>query len=297
MKTDTPNLGFIGLGLMGQGFTKCLINNGYRIIGYDIDREKILQANCHGVLSAQSCQEVTESSDIIMTCVTTTKDLEEVAFGENGVIAAASSDKILIDHSTTAVENTREMATQLKSKTGMEWVDAPVSGGPEGAESGTLAIMAGGSEECITKIQPVMKVLSTAFTYFGPTGSGQIAKMVNQILVLNNYVILAEALALAEAGGIDATKIPDALAAGHGGSNLLKRNFPLMTERNYSPRGFARQILKDLDTLHDLAKQLKSPTPMSSQATSLYRLLISKGHGELDGTAILKLYDQTDRAI
>mgnify|MGYP000630268918 CR=1 FL=1 len=92
----------------------------------------------------------------------------------------------------------------------------------------------------------------TTFSAFGPNGSGQVAKMVNQILVLNNYVVLAEALALAEAGGIDATKIPDALAAGHAGSNMLERNFPLMIERNYSPRGFARQILKDLDTLHDL---------------------------------------------
>ena len=287
-------LGFIGLGLMGQGFTKCLVDSGYEVIGYDIELEKIRQANSHGVVSAKSCQEVTEASDIIMACVTTTQDLEVAVFGPNGISAAASSNKVLIDHSTTALKNTKDMAVRLGSETGMGWVDAPVSGGPEGAEEGTLAIMAGGSEEHIANIQSVMRTVSTTFTVFGPTGSGQVAKMVNQILVLNNYVVLAEALALAEAGGIDATKIPGALNAGHAGSNLLNRNFPLMIERNYLPRGFARQILKDLDALHDLGKELKSPTPMSSQAGSLYRILVSKGYGEMDGTAILKLYDKNE---
>ena len=294
MTANKPLLGFIGLGLMGQGLTKCLVNAGYQVIGYDIKQENISQANSHGVLSAKSCREVTEACDIVITCVMTPQDLENAVFGPDGVLAAASVDKILIDHSTTAPANTKDMACRLRTETGMGWVDAPVSGGPEGAEGGTLAIMAGGSEEDIAKIQPVMDTVSATFTAFGPTGSGQIAKMVNQILVLNNYVVLAEALALAEAGGIDATKIPSALAAGHAGSSLLKRNFPLMIERNYAPRGFARQILKDLDTLHDLGKELKSPTPMSSQAASLYRILVSKGYGELDGTAILKLYDQNE---
>ena len=294
MTAKKPLLGFIGLGLMGQGFTKCLVNAGYQVIGYDIKQEKITQAISHGVLSAKSCREVTEASNLVMTCVTTPQDLENAVFGPAGVFASASAEKILIDHSTTALEHTKDMAGRLRAATGMGWVDAPVSGGPEGAEDGTLAIMAGGSEKDIATIQSVMDTVSTTFTAFGPTGSGQIVKMVNQILVLNNYVILAEALALAEAGGIDATKIPHALAAGHAQSSLLKRNFPLMIERNYLPRGFARQILKDFDALHDLGKELQSPTPMSSQAASLYRILVSKGYGELDGTAILKLYDQNE---
>jgi 3-hydroxyisobutyrate dehydrogenase-like beta-hydroxyacid dehydrogenase len=118
--------------------------------------------------------------------------------------------------------------------------------------------------------------------------------MVNQILVLNNYAVLAEALALAEAGGIDAAKIPQALAAGHAGSNMLQSMFPRMIERDFEPAGYARQILKDLDMLHDLAKQMTVPTPMSSQTASLFRILNSKGHGELDGIAVLKLFDGED---
>ena len=120
--------------------------------------------------------------------------------------------------------------------------------------AGTLAVMAGGDKRDIDEVTPVMNELAATFTHFGPAGAGQVAKMVNQILVLNNYAVLAEALALAEAGGIDASKIPEALKAGHAGSNLLQSAFPRMIERDYAPLGYARQILKDLDMLHDLAK-------------------------------------------
>ena len=118
--------------------------------------------------------------------------------------------------------------------------------------------------------------------------------MVNQVLVLNNYVVIAEALALAEAGGIDTAKIPGALAAGHAGSNLLGVNFPLMIDRDYRPRGFSRQILKDLDMVHDLAKELKVPTPMSSQAAALYRIHNAKGGAEMDGVSIFELLKRAE---
>jgi 3-hydroxyisobutyrate dehydrogenase-like beta-hydroxyacid dehydrogenase len=289
-----PALGFIGLGMMGQGFTKRLIGAGFAVTGYDIVPEAIDKAQQHGVQPAASPRAVTEASDIVLTCVTTTKALEDAVFGPDGVAKGAAADKVLADFSTTVVETTKAMAQRLKTETGMGWVDAPVSGGPEGAEGGTLAIMAGGSDDDVAKVMGVMETVSAGFTVFGPVGAGQVAKMVNQILVLNNYAVLAEALALAEAGGIDARKIPDALAAGHAGSNMLKNVFPRMIERDYAPRGYARQVLKDLDTLHDLAKGLNAPTPMSSQASSLFRLLISKGYSELDGIAVLKLYDQND---
>lgn len=294
MSEQKPRLGFIGLGLMGQGFTKRLIACGYSVTGYDIVPEKITQAAGHGVTAAASAKEVAENSDIVLVCVTSTQAVEAVVFGPDGVAEGASAGDVLVDHSTTIVENTREMAARLKERCGMGWIDAPVSGGTDGAEEGTLAIMAGGEEGDVSKVAEVMAAVSASFTVFGPAGSGQVAKMVNQILVLNNYAILAEALALAEAGGIDAAKIPAALAAGHAGSNLLQSAFPRLIERDYAPRGYVRQILKDLDMVHDLAKELKSPTPMSSQAASLYRVLYSKGHGELDALAILKLYDKDE---
>jgi 3-hydroxyisobutyrate dehydrogenase len=128
-------------------------------------------------------------------------------------------------------------------------------------------------------------------THMGPLGAGQVTKMVNQVLVLNTYCLLAEALALAEAGGVDAAKIPGALGAGYAGGTMLERLYPRLLARDFAPAGYARQVLKDLDMVQGLAKELSVPTPMSAQAASLYRILVAKGQGDLDGLAVLKLYD------
>ena len=289
-----PTIGFIGLGLMGQAFTKRLVARGYTVTGFDIAAERIEQATKHGVEAATSSADVTSKSDIILMCVVSTDAVHDTVFGPSGVVESADADKLLVDHSTTIVENTKAMADTLRERSGMGWVDAPVSGGPPAAEAGTLAIMAGGSDADIARVGPLMNDLASTFTHLGGVGAGQVTKMVNQILVLNNYCVLAEALALAEAAGIDASKIPEALAPGHAGSNLLNAAFPRMIARDFEPAGYARQILKDLDMVHDIAKSLKVPTPMSSQAASLFRILVSKGHAEKDGIAILKLYDQKD---
>ena len=289
-----PTIGFIGLGLMGQAFTKRLVSSGYTVSGFDIATQQVEQATKHGVIPAASSADVTSKSDIILVCVVSTDAVHEAVFGPGGVMESASADKVLVDHSTTIIESTKAMADELREQTGMGWVDAPVSGGPPAAETGTLAIMAGGSDADIARVNPLMTDLASTFTHLGSVGAGQVTKMVNQILVLNNYCVLAEALALAEAAGIDAAKIPEALAPGHAGSNLLKAVFPRMIARDFEPAGYARQVLKDLDMVHDIAKTLKVPTPMSSQAASLFRILVSKGHAEKDGIAVFKLYDQND---
>jgi 3-hydroxyisobutyrate dehydrogenase-like beta-hydroxyacid dehydrogenase len=295
MSQDKLVIGFIGLGLMGLPFTQRLCDLGYPVIGYDLEAEKITAAAAHGVLPATSAADLTARADVVLICVTSTDAVHQAVFGPEGVAEAGSAKKILVDHSTTIVQATRNMAAELLQKTGMGWIDAPVSGGPPAAGAGSLAIMAGGSEADIARAAPLMADLAAQFTHMGPSGAGQVTKMINQVLVLNNYAILAEALALAEAGGIDAAKIPEALAPGHAGSNMLQAIFPRMLTRDFTPAGFARQVLKDLDMLHDLAKNLNVPTPMSSQTANLYRILNSKGHGGLDGIAILKLFDPKDR--
>ena len=209
----------------------------------------------------------------------TKTDLEAAVFGADGVASAASPEKILIDHSTTPVETTKAFAARLLEDTGMAWIDAPVSGGPPAAEAGTLAIMAGGDDQAVAQVMPVLSDLGEA-SHMGPIGAGQVTKMVNQIVVLNNFCILAEALALAEAGGVDAEKIPSALGGGYAGSNMLQKIFPRMIARDYAPAGYLFQCMKDLDMVHDIARDLKVPTPMASQAASLYRIMMSKGHGE-----------------
>ncbi len=285
-----PSIGFVGLGLMGSAFTRRLVERGFRVIGFDVVTDKLAAADRQGVEAASSAADVARRADVVLMCVTSTQAVEEAVFDRDGVAAGGSSDKILVDHSTSEIAATRNMAAKLKTECGMSWVDAPVSGGPGAAAAGTLAIMAGGEEAAIAKIAPVMAELSAAFTHLGPVGAGQATKMVNQVLVLNTYCVLAEALRLAERCGVDASKIPQALAPGHAGSNMLKNVFPQMIARDFAPRGFARQVLKDLDMLHDVGKQMKTPLPMSAQANTLFRLLVARGHGELDATAVLKLY-------
>jgi 3-hydroxyisobutyrate dehydrogenase len=290
MAHRTPDLGFIGLGLMGQAFTKRLVAGGHRVTGHDLVADKMARAQAHGGRAATSAAEVARASDIVHVCVMTKDDLAAAVFGVNGISEGAAAGKVLIDHSTTEVATTKEFAARLAADSGMRWVDAPVSGGPPAAEAGTLAIMVGGDEADVTAVRPVLETLGTC-THMGPLGAGQITKMVNQVLVLSNYCVLAEALVLAEAGGVDASRIPAALGAGYAGSNMLQRLYPRLVARDFAPAGYAFQALKDLDMVHGLAKELKVPTPMASQAATLFRTLVSKGHGELDGIAVLKLYD------
>jgi 3-hydroxyisobutyrate dehydrogenase-like beta-hydroxyacid dehydrogenase len=285
-----PAVGFIGLGLMGHAFTKRLSACGYRLTGYDIAADKLEAATRHGVQRAASAAEVTRASDIVQICVMTAADLEAAVFGKDGVAAAAGAGKILIDHSTTEVETTKRFAARL-AETGMGWIDAPVSGGPPAAEAGTLAIMAGGDDGHLAQAQDLLADLGHC-THMGAVGAGQVTKMVNQVLVLANYCVLAEALSLAEAGGVDAARIPEALGAGYAGSTMLERLYPRMVARDFAPAGYAFQVLKDLDMVQGLAKSLTVPTPMTSQAATLFRILNAKGHDRLDAIAVLKLYDR-----
>jgi len=293
MAEDRRSIGFIGLGLMGQAFTKRLVACGYRVNGYDIVADKLRAAEAAGVRPAGSAAEVTRASDQVHVCVMTKDDLAAAVFGRDGIAAGGAPGKVVGDHSTTEVGVTRTFAERLREEAGMGWVDAPVSGGPPAAAAGTLAIMAGGSEEDFARAQPVLADLGQC-TRMGEVGAGQTTKMVNQVLVLNNYCILAEALALAEAGGVDAARIPDALGGGYAGSAMLQKLYPRLVARDFAPAGYAFQALKDLDMLQSLAKELQVPVPMSAQATSLFRILNAKGHGRLDGLAVFKLYDPAE---
>jgi 3-hydroxyisobutyrate dehydrogenase len=284
----TQTIGFVGLGLMGQGFTKRLTETGHRVIGFDLDAGKIAQAKAHGVEPAASPAEIARQADIILICVINTAAVEEVISGPNGIVAAgAVAGKVVVDHSTTEIEATKRQA-QAAARAGMALVDAPVSGGPDAARTGTLAIMAGGDAAAIAKVTPVMEKLGR-FTHMGAVGAGQATKLVNQTLVLTNYCVIAEALRLAQAYGVDARKIPEALAAGHAGSNLLPVALARMVDEDFAPRGYARQVLKDLELLNDAAHQHHLAMPMSAQALTLFRMLVASGKSELDGTAVVTL--------
>ncbi|HEX3709049.1 MAG TPA: NAD(P)-dependent oxidoreductase [Pseudolabrys sp.] len=288
-------IGFVGLGLMGQGFTHRLIEKGHTVVGFDIDADKTKAAAAGGVTPANSAAEVAQAADIVLVCVINTAAVEDAALGPRGLIAAERrAAKIMVDLSTTELDATRRIAATLE-KAGMMFVDAPVSGGPGAAKAGTLAIMAGGPDAAIAAIAPVMRDLGS-MTHMGPAGTGQATKLVNQTIVLTNYCVLAEALRLAQSYGVDASKIPQALKNGHAGSNMLGPVFPQMLAEDFAPRGFARQVLKDLELLQAAAAARHLAMPMASQALTLYRLLVASGKSELDAASVVTLYPRGDAA-
>jgi 3-hydroxyisobutyrate dehydrogenase-like beta-hydroxyacid dehydrogenase len=289
MTNSALTLGLIGLGLMGEGFAKRLVATSYPVVGYDVVANKVAHAKGLGVSPAVSPAEVAQRADIVLMSVTTTDAVADVVEGQQGILSVGKPRvRVLVDHSTTEIDATRELAAKLDAQGATSFVDAPVSGGPAAAEAGSLAIMAGGNEAAIEIIRPVMEKLGR-FTHMGSVGAGQATKLVNQTLVLTNYCVMAEALRLAEAYGVDAARIPHALATGHAGSNLLPVLFERMIARDFAPKGYARQVLKDLEMLNTAAKTQHLAMPMSSQALTLFRMLVAQGKSELDGTAVLTL--------
>ena len=292
MTAAKPRIAFIGLGLMGAGFTKRLTRLGYSVTGFDLERDRMAAASSWGVVSAESPAGAVKDADIVQVCVLETASVREIVFGRDGVANAGRADMVFVDHGTTIHRATCEMAVELEGRCGMQWIDAPVSGGPEAAENGSLAIMAGGKAEAIDRITGLMDDLAATFTHMGDIGAGQITKMVNQTLVLSNYCVIAEAMKLGEAGGVDIAKIPEALASGHAGSNLLSALVPRIVARDFAPLGRAKQILKDLNMLDDLTDDLSAPTPMADEARALFQRLCDRGDQDLDGASVFKLYDE-----
>ena len=207
----SERIGFIGLGLMGTGFTKRLIATGHEVIGYDPDPARMDEAVKRGVQAASSAAEVAKAADIVLICVINTAAVEDATLGARGVAAGDIAGKVVVDHSTAEIKATLRIAEALGAR-GAQFVDAPVSGGPGAAETGTLAIMAGGPDAAVARIAPVMRHLGT-MTHMGGSGAGQATKLVNQTIVLTNYCVLAEALRLGEAYGVDTRKIAAALAS------------------------------------------------------------------------------------
>jgi 3-hydroxyisobutyrate dehydrogenase-like beta-hydroxyacid dehydrogenase len=218
--------------------------------------------------------------------------VEAAVFGPGGVAGAMRPPQLLIDFSTIKVEQGQEFARRLRDRSGCAWVDAPVSGGPPASASGTLTVMAGGDANDIERIRALMADVAARFTRMGPVGSGLAAKMLNQLIVGCGHAVMAEAVVLAEAAGIDAARLPECLAGGYADSALLQRLYPRIVKRDFAPQGYARQLLKDLEMVNELAAGLKAPTPMMGEALSLYRMLVHLGHSELDTAAVLKVYER-----
>jgi 3-hydroxyisobutyrate dehydrogenase-like beta-hydroxyacid dehydrogenase len=286
-----PRIGYVGVGLMGLPMLKRLVSLGYGVTAYDIAPAQMQAARAAGAQGAGSAAEAARGTDLVLLNLPTVAAVESAVLGEGGIASVLEAPQRVVDFSTIPPAKAKELAGKLRAAGGAGWVDAPVSGGPPASGDGTLTVMAGGEKADFERAQPLLKDVSARCTHLGPVGSGLAAKMINQLVVGIGHAMLAEAIVLAEGAGLDAAKVPEALAGGLADSNLMQRFYPRMMKREFAPQGYVRQLLKDLEMVHEFAAATKSPTPMTAQALSLFRMLAHLGHTELDSTALIKLYD------
>ena len=283
-----PRIGFVGIGIMGAPMVRRLMARGWQVSVWNLEPQRL--AEVPGAAIMDSPAAVRAASDIVIFCVLHGDAVEECCFGGRGIARAVGGASLLIDTSTINPDRTVALAERLKRETGMGWVDAPISGGPAAAAEGNLTIMMGGADSDVTTATPVLADLSTNLTHIGALGAGQTAKIINQAIVGVGYVLMAEALAMAEASGIDAARLPAALAGGMADSTVLKRIYPQQQARDYDPpRGYARQLDKDLKNVMAFVAQHGLDLPLVARAAARYHDFAA-GHEMADSAAVASLY-------
>jgi 3-hydroxyisobutyrate dehydrogenase len=287
---QAEKLGYLGLGMMGFPMSRRLLNAGYDVAIWNRSAGKAEALIEAGATLAAKPQEVATSASIIFMCVTDAAAVEDVVFGADGFAAVPGAGKLVVDFSSIHPDKARAIAARLKAANGMSWVDAPVSGGTKGAEEGTLAVMAGGDAADIERIRPYVLAMARRLTHMGPTGAGQTTKLCNQVIVGCAMAVLAEATRLAVNSGIDAGKLPEALAGGFADSIPLQLFVPRMVQGIHSPPlGHIATMLKDLDTVGEVAHDTSTPVPMASLAAQLFRLAKAARGADVDALEIYKI--------
>ena len=280
-------VGFIGLGIMGRGMAHNLLKAGFEVCVWNRTASRIDALVEAGATKGSSPADVAAKSDIIVTCVSDTPDVERVVLGEDGVIHGAKAGALLVDCSTISPQVTKDVAAKLEEK-GVHMLDAPISGGSEGAAKGTLSIMVGGEEDQFARALPVLQAMGKTITHIGPVGTGQTVKLVNQVLVVGNCLAMCEALLLAQAGGVDLQKTFDAISQGAAGSWMFTNRGPQIMNRDWRP-GFTIALQqKDLRLVLDAADELGVPLAGTSLIFNLYRTLEAQGLEEEGNHALVK---------
>jgi len=289
-----PSIAFAGLGLMGVPMSRRLLAAGYPLTVWNRSAGKRELLAAEGAKAVEMPADLCTGTEVVMLCLADTAAVREVVFGAGGIVERARAGQVLVDFSSLEPAATREMAAELEARTGMRWVDAPVSGGTPGAEAGTLAIMAGGRAEDIERVRPILANLGQRLTRMGDVGAGQVTKVCNQMIVACNALVIAEVVALAEKSGVDASLIAPALAGGFADSKPLQILAPQMAESRFEPvKWHVRTLLKDLDTAVKLSREEGSATPMSGLAAQLMRLHGSQGNLERDPATLVEQYRQS----
>ena len=287
----SERVGFIGLGIMGRSMARNLLKAGFAVRVWNRTASRMDELSADGASKAESPADLAAQCDIIITCVSDTPDVEAVILGERGVIHGVQPGALVIDMSTISPHATRAIAEKLKAK-GAHMLDAPVSGGSEGAARGALSIMVGGEAGQVARAMPVFQAMGKAITHVVDYGAGQMVKLVNQILVVGNALAMSEALLFAQAGGLDLQKTLDAVAGGAAGSWMLSNRGPQILRRDWRP-GFTIDLQqKDVRLVLATADQLGVPVLASSLVFNLYRTLQADGLGAEGNHALIKALEK-----
>jgi 3-hydroxyisobutyrate dehydrogenase len=292
MQDDPQELiGFIGMGTMGARMAMRLLDAGFELLVWNRTPERCDAVVARGADAADSLAELVEACDIVLLCLSDTEVVEEVVFGPEGVASTAEEGQILVDLSGIDPAATRRFAQELRQQTGAGWVDAPVSGGPAAAAAGTLAIMAGGDEDDVERVRPVLECLGRNVTHMGEIGSGQLARACHQLLVGGGTLLLAEMIALAERAGLDAELLPQAFAGGLADSPLLRVLVPRMAVREYEPvMAQLGNLEKDMENVLGVAREADASLPLGALAAQLLRQHRARAGSDADSTSIIELY-------
>lgn len=284
----SDKIGFIGLGIMGRPMALNLRQAGRDLLVHARRTESMDPLVQAGAIACDSPSDLARQADILFTMVSDTADVEQVIFGDNGVIEGIRSGSVVVDMSTISPSATRSMAERLRRQ-GVEMLDAPVSGGEAGAIAGRLSIMVGGGTKVFDRVRPLFEVMGGNIVHIGGNGAGQVCKACNQVVVSHTIAGVGEAFLLAQRSGVDKAKVRDALLGGSANSRILEVHGQRMIDENYEPGFKAKLHRKDLRIVTDAAYELGLPLPGTAQIAQYLNALIGADLGELDSAAIFKV--------
>ena len=284
-------IGFIGLGIMGKPMARNLLKAGYQLVVHNRSRGPVEELQREGAEGAGSPAEVAERSDVIITMLPDTPDVRQVVEGERGVLEGIRQGSLLIDMSTISPIATRELASRVEER-GARMLDAPVSGGDVGAQQGTLSIMVGGREEDFQRALPIFQVLGKTITYLGPSGSGQVVKACNQIVVALTIEAVSEALVLGAKAGVDPAKIVQVLMGGMAGNRVLEMRKDNFLGHTFTPGFKVALHHKDLGIALQTGRELGVPLPATALVDQAFAALEARGRSQQDHTALITLLEE-----
>jgi len=284
-------IGFVGLGIMGRHMSAHLLEAGYEVAVFDIVKPAVDEIAAQGGKACSSYREVAQVSDVVISMVPDSPDVEKVALGEGGIIESAREGLIYIDMSSIAPKTAIKVAEELGKK-GVLCLDAPVSGGEIGAQNGTLTIMVGGSATALETVHPVLNAIGKLITHVGDSGAGQIAKVANQIMVGAQMVAMAELLILAKKTGTDPEKVVEAIRAGAAQCWALDHKPQRLFNGERKPGFKAAMQYKDMNIVMDTAREYGIPLPLTAITTQLYAAMCAMGMEALDNSAVIGVIEK-----